>query len=421
MIAQTYTNWEIICVNDCSSAAHIQPTLDELAARDARVKVIHCETNRGVSVATNMGISEATGDYIAFMDHDDYLEPHALHRFAETVLADNPDMMYSDEAVTHTDIDLIQHIACRPSFSYDHYLSSPVFVHFIAARKEIVRRAGGLNEEMTISQDIDFVLRLIETCSEITHVPDILYRWRTHPASLGHQQQNKVNAMTRGALERHFDRVGVAVEFNDKSHFNFRDLRFAVTAPAHVAIIIPATDRASRLKSCVASLESTVAPNLGEIVILDQSSEKKGERFVPEAIARRHRVMRFDRALNPPALLNRGAEAAKGATHYLFLHDDVKAPNPGWLEHMLGYAQRSDVGIVGAMLLFPDETVQHAGTVIGLNGIADHVLKHSQFRAKGRRRLGDAHGILLSSRDVSAVSRRLYARSGRRSSSNWPD
>ena len=405
VISQTYPHWELICIDDHSSAPHIRPTLDELAARDPRVRVIHCATNRGVSVATNRGLAQATGDYIAFMDHDDHLEPHALDRYADAVLQDHPDMIYSDEAVTDVDINRIQHVAFRPSFSYDYYLSCPFFVHLIAARTEIVRRIGGLTEEMTISQDIDYGLRLFEACRTITHVPEVLYRWRTHSGSLGHQQQNKVYAMTRGALERHFARIGLAVEFDDRSHFNFRDLRFALTSGARVAIVIPTKDQPERLLACLASLASTVPPELAEIIILDQSSDENMIESVLDDVPGQHRVLRSLEGLNTSALLNRGtAAAAKNATHYLFLHDDIEAIAPGWLEHMLGYAQRADVGIVGATLLYPDETIQHVGAVIGLNGTHDHVLRHARFRDFEFGRSPGPNGMLLASRDTSAVT-----------------
>ena len=380
VIAQTYPNWELICINDHSSAPQIRPSLDELATRDSRVRVIHRQTNGGVSVATNQGLAHATGDYIAFMDHDDYLEPHALDRFAEAVLQDQADMIYSDEAITEVDINNIRHVTSRPSFSYDYYLSHPFFVHLVAARTEIVRRIGGLNEDMTISQDIDFGLRLFEACRNITHVPEVLYRWRTHPGSLGHQQKNKVYAMTRGALERHFARIGLAVDFDDKANFNFRDLRFALTLPARIAIVIPTKDQPERLRACIASLKRTVSAELAEIIVLDQSSDDNMTESVLEDVPSHYRVVGSFEALNFSAILNRGAAAATSATHYLFLHDDVEAIGPGWLEHMLAYAQRTDVGIVGATLLYPDETVQHAGTTIGLIGTYDHVLRHAHFR-----------------------------------------
>jgi GT2 family glycosyltransferase len=404
VIAQTYPHWQMICINDNSTEPHIRPTLDELAARDKRIRVIHCATNRGVSVATNLALARATGEYIAFLDHDDYLEPHALHRFAEVVMRDNPDMIYSDEAMTHPEIDRIIVPACRSSFSYDYFLSHPYFVHLIAARTEIVHRIGGLNEEMTISQDVDFVLRLLEACRDIAHVGEVLYRWRTHPGSLGHQQQDKVYSMTRGALERHFDRVGLAVEFDDKTHFNFRDLRFALTAPARVAIVIPTLDQPARLRASLASLEFTVPPELAEIVILDQSSDETGARSVVADLHIRHRVVRCERDLSISALLNRGAAAATAPSHYLFLHDDTEAIAPGWLEHMLGYAQRADVAIVGATLLYEDETIQHAGIAIGLNGTHDHVLRHANFRHPDLKRCVGNNGILLATRDVSAVT-----------------
>ena len=226
VLAQTYPNWELICVNDASYAPHVKRALDELACRDSRMVVIHSERNHGVAAATNRGLSVARGDYVFFMDHDDFLEPHALQRFAEAILQDRPDMIYSDEAITGENLDTILRVENRPAFSYDHYLGHPYFVHLIAARTELVRKVGGLNEEMSISQDVDLNLRLIEVCQTICHVPEVLYRWRTHPASLGHQKMDLCRAMTRSALERHFARTGQVVQFDDEAHFNFLALSF---------------------------------------------------------------------------------------------------------------------------------------------------------------------------------------------------
>ena len=197
VLAQTYPNWELICVDDASSAPHVRRALDELASRDSRMVVIHSERNRGVAVATNRGLSVAKGDYVFFMDHDDFLEPHALQRFVEAILRDRPDMIYSDEAITGENLDTILRVDARPAFSYDRYLGHPYFVHLIAARTELVRKVGGLNETMGISQDVDLNLRLIEVCQTICHVPEVLYRWRTHPASLRHQKMHQCRAMTR--------------------------------------------------------------------------------------------------------------------------------------------------------------------------------------------------------------------------------
>ena len=189
------------------------------------------------------------------------------------------------------------HISARPAFSYDYYLSHPYFVHLIAARTDIVRRVGGLNEAMTISQDVDLVLRLIEVCGVVTHVPDVLYRWRTHAGSLGHQQQDKVYSMTRGALERHFKRMGLKVHFDDRSHFNFRNLRFQHAAQARVAILIPTKNRCDLLHACIKSLERTVDPSLADIIVIDHDSDHPAQWPYLADVGSNYRVVPYIRAV----------------------------------------------------------------------------------------------------------------------------
>jgi GT2 family glycosyltransferase len=339
------------------------------------------------------------------MDHDDFLEPHALHRFAEAILQDQPDMLYSDEAIAGEDIEEIRHISARPAFSYDYYLSHPYFVHLIAARTEIIRRVGGLNEAMTISQDVDLVLRLFEVCRVVTHVPEVLYRWRTHAGSLGHQQQNKVYSMTRGALERHFTRMGLKVQFDDRSHFNFRNLSFQHAAQARVAILIPTKNRCDLLHACITCLERTIDSSIYDIVIVDCESDHSNTTAYLTELSTKHRVLRHQGVHNPAAIYNTSVAAVRGPyTHYLFLANDTEAIDPGWLEHMLGYGQRTDVGIVGALLLSEDELVRHGGVIVGMNGLADHAHKDSPFRGWLSGRNPGHNGGLLATRDVSAVS-----------------
>jgi GT2 family glycosyltransferase len=211
--------------------------------------------------------------------------------------------------------------------------------------------------------------------------------------------------MTRGALERHFERLGLSVEFDDKRRFNIRDVTFSLTAPARVAIIIPTKNPDDRLWKCVASLESTIPLELAEIVILDQSSGEGTTRTSLDKMAERHhQVLRFEGMAGASALLNQGATELRSATHYFFLHDDIEAIAPGWFEHMLGYAQRADVGIVGGTLAYPDGRIQHFGSVIGLNGTHGHVLKYAHLCVPGHGRCGGPNGIMLASRDVSAVT-----------------
>ena len=169
--------------------------------------------------------------------------------------------------------------------------------------------------------------------------------------------------------------------------------------------MIPIKDQPERLHACVANLQRTVSAELAEIIIVEQSADENTTDCVLDAVPGPHRVIRSSGAFNAAAILNRGAQAAsKAATHYLFLHDDVEPIEAGWLEHMLGYAQRADVGIVGATLLYPDDTIQHAGTTIGLTGTHDHVLRRAHFRYSGIGRCAGPNGMLLASRDTSAVT-----------------
>ncbi len=404
VLAQTYPDWELVCVNDGSPARHIRLVLDELAASDSRLIVIHCKQNRGVSAATNIGLKAAQGDYTAFMDHDDFLEPHALFRFAAAILQDRPDMLYSDEAITGEDIDDLPLVTTRPVFSYDHYLGHPYFVHLIAARTELVKQVGGLDETMNISQDVDFNLRLIEVCRTICHVPDVLYRWRTHVRSLGHEKMDQCRLMTRRALERHFARTGQVVQFEDEDFFNFRDLLFQHRTRARVAIIVlPRTDEES-LGACTRSLEQTVDPSLADLIVACQTEDSNWSPVLAD-LKLRYRIVNCTGIDGLAAIVNHCEAAVRGPyTHYLILSPEVEAIDSGWLEHMLGYGQRDDVGVVGALLLDRSEMIQHSGLVIGLNGLVDSLYKDRPYRGWLSGREPGQDGILLASRDVSAVT-----------------
>ncbi|WP_165231627.1 glycosyltransferase [Aquisphaera insulae] len=378
---QTYPNWELICVDDASPSPHVRHTLDERASRDSRMVVVHAEANKGVAAATNRGISTAAGDYIVFMDHDDALEPHALQAFAEAILRDRPDMLYSDEAIAGERLEKVIRVDLRPDFSYDHYLGHPYFVHLVAARAEIVRALGGLHEGMTISQDVDMNLRLVEACESICHVPEVLYRWRTHPGSLGHRKMDECTDASRAALERHFLRTEQRAEIQDRIHFNHRDIRYPAAAGGRIAILVSPSDP-RRLDECLAGLERTVDRSLAEVITLDAPKGQGAAARVSEAIA----------------------QLGGGYTHYLLLDDSIRASDPGWLEHMLGFADRPDVGVVGPLLLNERQDVEHAGLSIRGDGRVTACRRGSPFRHWIAGRNPGNVGELLASHDVSAVS-----------------
>jgi GT2 family glycosyltransferase len=405
---QVYPHWELICVNDASPARHVRKVLSWAVNEDPKVKVIHHDRNRGVCAATNTALAAAAGDYVCFMDHDDALEPHALHQFARAILQDQPDLLYSDEVVTGEDLDDMLGVNARGAFSYDFYLSHPYFVHLVGVRTDLARRVGGLDERLTVSQDVDLVLKLLEVCRSVSYVPDVLYRWRTHTKSSGHVHRERVKTATREALERHLYRIGADAEVVDHdTPYNFRDVRFRHAAPARVAIIIPTKNQAGYLRGCVESLRKTVRPGLADVVVIDHESDEPDTRSYLTELAATDRVLPYRGPFNFAAIMNYAVDAVRGRyTHYLLLNNDTAAIELGWLEHMLGFGRRPDVGVVGAMLLYPDDTIQHAGVVVGLQHAAEHSHKFWRFRhgpTTARREQGQG-GSLVCNRDCSSVT-----------------
>lgn len=407
VLAQTYPRWQLVCVNDASPAPHVAPLLDEYARRDARVRVVHLPANRGVTGATNAAFAAATGEYVCFLDHDDAVEPHALHRFARAVLSEGrPGLLYADEAITASDLDDVAAVRARPQFSHDYYLSHPYFVHPVAMRADLVRRAGGMDERMATSHDVDLVLRVLELADRVTHVPDVLYRWRTHPGSLGHQTQSAVHAATVGALTRHLGRTGRPADVRPvPTVFNAYDVRFRVPPGQKVAILVPTKNQVELLRNCVESLEATTDRDLADVVVIDHQSDQPDALKYLGHIRATHRVVPAAGPFNFSAIMNAGVRQVQGPyTHYLFLNNDTVAPRPGWLEHLLGFGCRPDVGAVGGLLIYPDDTVQHAGVIVGLNEGADHAFRSCRFGVNHfARAIGDNCG-LVASREYSAVT-----------------
>lgn len=403
VLAQTYPRWQLVCVNDASPAPHVRPLLDKYAS--GRVTVIHLDANRGVAAATNAALAAATGEYVCFLDHDDALEPHALHRLAEAVLSEGrPALLYSDEALIGPDLADVLAIRARPAFSHDYYLCHPYFVHLVAMQTELVRRVGGCDETLPASHDVDLVLRVLEVGDKVTHIPDVLYRWRTHGGSLGHQKKQVTTAATLGVLRRHLWHIGRPAEVSPHpTQFNVFDLRYPIDPAAKVAILIPTKNQVEFLRGCVESLERTVPPHLADVVVIDHESDDPATRAYLSGL--RHRVVTATGPFNFSAIMNAGVRQVRGPyTHYLFLNNDTAAPEPGWLERMLGLGCRPDVGCVGATLIYPDDTVQHAGVVVGLLEGADHAFRSWRFgKNHYEREPGDNCGLICD-RDYSAVT-----------------
>jgi GT2 family glycosyltransferase len=405
---QIYPHWELICVNDGSTEGHVRRALDWWSSEVPRIRTIHLDLNAGTAAATNVALDAATGDYVCFLDQDDVLERHALYQFAAAVSQDRPDLLYSDEIITGESVDDLLGIQPRCAFSYDYYLSHPYFVHLVGVRTELARAVGGFDESLGVSHDVDFILRVLETRPTVSYVPDVLYRWRTHNDSAGHTKKEQVRQITHGAIDAHLRRIGANAEVYDETlPFNFRDVRFRHAAGGKVAILIPTKNHADLLRTCVASLKRTIPPGLADLVIIDHESDEADAREYIAGLAGSEKVTTYSGPFNFAAIMNHGAAfAGRDYSHYLLLNNDTEAIEPGWLEHMLGFGRRPDVGIVGATLLFPENTIQHAGVVVGMFAAADHAYKFWKlcYGPEPQQRQPGHSGTLASNREYSAVT-----------------
>ena len=372
--AQLYPRWELCIADDGSTEPHVDRVLREYASRDERIRICGSAENRGVAHASNRALDQVTGEFVVLADHDDLLEEQALFRVAECVLADAPDMIYSDEILVTPDGGRILRFAYRPAFSLEYLRSHPYIVHLAGFRTALLRGIGGFDEALRISQDYDLVLRASEKARRIVHIPDILYQWRVHEASAGSRSVEHVMQTSRAILARHLERSGEAGRVEDGIGFNLYDVRYPLREGLKVAIVIPSKDHGGLVKQCIDSIRRTVTQAHYDIVVVDHDSRDPDTLAYFESIASSVKLLRFSGPFNFSAINNFAvARLDGGYSHYLFCNNDIEATAPGWLERMLELAQQPSIGIVGAKLLYPDgKSIQHAGVCVGAYGAAEH-------------------------------------------------
>jgi GT2 family glycosyltransferase len=397
--------WELICVNDGSTAPHVKDLLASYAKNDPRVRVLNSAENVGVNRATNFALRAARHPYVMFLDHDDYLEPDAIWQLIRAIRMTGAEFLYGDEVLTDEHLRGFLEFRLRPAFSHDYYLSHPYFVHPVCVRTEVARRIGGLDETLPISADVDFVLRALEEVQSVVHVPAILYRWRTHAASSGHTKQEAVMAATIGALQRHLDRTHTGARASAGPWFN----QFRIDWPRSdelILIVIPTKNGRALLQTTIESIERTADGERYRLVVIDHESDDADTLAYLDTIRGRHVVMPYKGVFNFSRMNNQAVKRhGKDAAFVLFLNNDIEATQTGWLDRLRSLANRADVGAVGALLMYSDRRVQHAGVVIGFNNSADHALRLQEvfLDDTGRRNLG-YNCALTSVRDYSAVT-----------------
>lgn len=389
VIAQIYPHWELCIADDASPEAHVQTVLQEYAAQDSRIKITRRDENGHIARCSNSALELATGEFVALLDHDDLLSPDALYEVA-LLLNRQPDtdMIYSDE--DKLDVQgQFNRPAFKPNWAPDSFLCRMYTCHLGVYRRSLVKQMGGFRPGFEGSQDYDLVLRFTEQTDRIAHIPKILYHWRIHMDSTASGASAKPYAYDASyraiteALERRQEPGQVIEVPNHPGHYL---IRYQITEPKRVSIIIPTRDLPDLLDQCLSSIfQQTTYPNY-EVIVIDNGSVEEQTQLVFKQWQHqepdRFYVHHLDIPFNFSKLNNFAVTQASGE-FLLFLNNDTKVITPDWITAMVEQAQRPSIGAVGVQLLYPDDTIQHAGIVLGIAAATGHGHKHAPANAFG--------------------------------------
>ena len=378
LLAQTYTNWEVCVADGSPKGEGVERVLKRYAMKDERFRYVILGENKGISGNTNAAIEMATGDFIVLADHDDTLAPDALFECVKAINKDPEiDVVYTDEDKLDIDGGELFEPHFKPDFNPDLLTSVNYICHLFVVNHELLLEVGLFKEEFDGAQDYDFILRCTEKARKICHIPKALYHWRCHQDSTASNPESKLYAFEAGAraVKAHYDRLGIPVKSVEKGiDYGIYHTTFEITGDPLVSVIIPNKDHSADLDLCMRSLiEKSTYKNL-EFIVVENNSTDPATFAYYEKIQKEFEfvhVVTWEREFNYSAINNFGVTFAKGE-YLLFLNNDTELINPESIEEMLGYCQREDVGITGVRLLYSDDTIQHAGVVVGFGGIAGH-------------------------------------------------
>lgn len=400
---QTYSNWEL-CLSDGSGAdSPLKKVLQDYAKSDKRIKVVFSDTQLKISENTNKAIEIAEGEYIAFADHDDLLTPNALY---ECVCALNQnrdiDMIYTDEDKISMDGKEYFEPHFKTDFNIDLLCSMNYFCHLVVVNVGLIAKVGCLRSEYDGAQDYDFVLRCVESAKKIYHIPMVLYHWRAHRESTSENPKSKMYAFEAGrrAVQAHYDRIGVNAKVSQGEYLGLYKTEFVLEDKPLISIVIPNKDHIEDLDKCIESIESKSSYENYEYIIIENNSEKESTFRYYEQLETENpkvKVVYWDKEFNYSAINNYGVNWAKG-DYLLFLNNDTEFISTTCLEELVGYCKRDDVGVVGARLYYPDDTIQHAGVIVGFGGIAGHAFIGLPRGANGY------FSRIICAQDMSAVT-----------------
>ncbi len=397
---QTYGKWELCIANANPANETVAEILRISSTKDERIKVKDVPENEGIAQNTNAALASATGDYIGLLDHDDLLTPDALYEVVKAINEnDRPQVLYSDE--DKVTMDLSEHFQphMKPDYNKDLLRSNNYITHFFVADRTLVEEVGGEDGEYNGAQDYDLILKCTERAKGIAHIPRILYHWRVHKASTADNPASKMYAFDAGkrAIEDHLKRCGEIGKVSHEKDLGFYRVKYQVQGSPLISIIIPNKDQVESLDKCLESIEKSSYKNYEIIIVENNSTEDATFAYYKKIESDKIRIVYWSDEFNYSAINNFGVKHARG-DYLLLLNNDVEVITTDWLEELTANCQRKDVGIVGARLYYPDDTIQHAGIVIGIGGVAGAL-----FVGMPRMFTGYLHKAAIQ-QDLSAVT-----------------
>lgn len=404
VLAQTYGGWQL-CLVDGSDGEHgyVEAVCREYMAADSRIRYQKLPQNLGISGNTNAALALADGEYVALLDHDDVLHPAALYEVMRAIERTGADFVYTDESVFHKDPQDAFKVHFKPSFAPDTLRGVNYICHLTVFRRSLLEETGLFDPDCDGSQDHDMVLRLTEKARRVAHIPEVLYYWRAHGGSVAEIPGVKPYVVDAGvrAVEKQLRRLGLAGTVEPVAPgLTIYRVRYAIQGTPKVSILIPNYEHLDDLRACLTSIfEKTTWPNY-EIVIVENNSTSPALFAYYEALQQDHdnvRVVTWEGTFHYSAINNFGARYCTG-DYLLLLNNDTVVITPDWLQEMLMFAQRGDIGAVGAMLYYADDTIQHAGVTVGLGGVAGHPDRYVRRGESGYLRR------LLYAQNLSAVT-----------------
>ena len=401
VLNQTYPHLELCIADGSGENISVEKVVKEYQAKDQRVRYQRLEKNEGIAGNTNAAIRMATGDYLALFDHDDLLAPNALFEVASTIEKDKADVVYTDEDKVMSDLKEHFQPHFKPDFNPDLLCSNNYICHLFVVKRSLALKLGGQDPAYDGAQDYDFIFRCTEEADKIVHIAKILYHWRVHQASTADNPTSKMYAFDAGkrAIEAHLQRIGAKAEVSHTKDLGFYRVKYQVQGNPKVSIVIPNKDEKETLKKCLESIWQKTTYSNYEIILVENNSTTREIRDYYQELDGKNgvRVVYWDKEFNYSAINNFGISYAKGE-YILCLNNDITVISPEWMEELLANCQRPEVGIVGARLYYPDNTIQHAGIVLGMGGCAG-----SLFVGLARSRGGYLHKAALQ-QDLSAVT-----------------